>query len=91
MISALELALLVLKVVRDSEAGEDYDEDASPDKSDINYVTYFFKAFTRDVVNARSNDFMFMMDDEVWDMIHDDDLSEANLRKMFKENLDSGK
>ena len=90
LILALELALLVLKAVRDIEAGEDYDEDASPGTNDINYITYFFRAFTRDVVKARSNDFVFMMADRVCNMIHDDDLSEVNLRKVFKENLDSG-
>ena len=89
--SALELALLVLKVVRDFEAGADYDEDALPDTNGIIHVTYFFSSFTTDVVKTKSNDFMFMMADRVWNMMHDDDLSKDNLRNVFKENLDSGK
>ena len=91
LISALELALLVLKVVSDIADGEDYDFDAPREKSDISYITHFFTAFTRDVVKRRSNDFIFLIDDLVYDMIRDEDLSEANLRKVFKENLDSVK
>ena len=52
---------------------------------------FFFTAFTRDVVKRRSNDFIFLIDDLVYDMIRDENLSEANLRKVFKENLDSVK
>ena len=91
LISALELALLVLKVVSDIADGEDYDFDAPREKSDISYITHFFTAFTRDVVKRRSNDFIFLIDDLVYDMIRDENLSEANLRKVFKENLDSVK
>ena len=91
LISALKLALLVLKVVSDIADGEDFDFDAPREKSDISYITHFFAAFTRDVVKRRSNDFIFLIDDLVYDMIRDENLSEANLRKVFKENLDSVK
>ena len=41
-------------------------------------------------MKQRNNDFMNMMSNQVWNMIHNNDLSKEILRNVFKEILDAG-
>ena len=97
--TALELVIIVLDVVHDIANGDDYNCDQ--ESENIGYATHFFNAFNREVVKQRNHDFMYMLADQVDDMIEDADqvddmiedenLNAKNLRKLYKEYLDSAK
>ena len=95
-VTALELAIIVLDVVHDIANGDDYNCDQ--ESENIGYATHFFNAFNREVVKQRNHDFMYMLADQVDDMIEDADqvddmikdknLNAKHLRKLYKEYLD---
>ena len=85
--TALELVLIVLNVVHEIANVDDYDCDRPPVSGDISYATHFFKAFSKKVVEQRNNDFMYMLADQVNDMIEDDNLSGEELQNAYKEYL----
>ena len=87
--TALELVIIVLDVVHAIANGDDYNCDQ--ESENIGYATHFFNAFNREVVKQRNHDFMYMLADQVDDMIEDENLNAKNLRKLYKEYLDSTK
>ena len=76
-------------MVREIANGEDYNCDEVSEN--IGYATHFFKAFNREVVKKRNNEFMYMLVDQVTNMIDDNNLNAEELRKLYKEYLDSAK
>ena len=64
--------------------GKDYNYDEV--NENIGYATHFFKTFNREVVKKRNNEFMYMLADQVNDMIEDINLNAEELRKLYKEN-----
>ena len=87
LVSALELSLLILDVVREIESTGEYDSDDN--NGDISFVQYMFNAFSKKVVTKRNMDFVYSMSDRVPTMINANDLSKEELRRVFKEHLDS--
>jgi len=75
--------------VREIANGEGYNCDKV--NENIGYATHFFNAFNREVVKKRNNEFMYMLADQVNDMIEDINLNAEELRKLYKKYLDSAK
>ena len=71
-VTAMELAITVLNVVHEIANGDDYNCDQVSEK--IGYATHFFKAFNREVAKQKNHDFMYMLADQVDDMIEDENL-----------------
>ena len=87
--TVLDLAIIVLDVVHDIANGDDYNCDQVSEN--IGYATHFFNAFNREVVKQRNHDFMYMLADQVDDVIEDENLNATNLRKLYKEYLNCTK
>lgn len=77
-LSAIDLALLVLKVLEKIKDDGAYDSDT--EAGDIEFGHYFFEAFNGSVARRRDQDFIFELGDRVLDMIDDSGLTEENLR-----------
>ena len=77
-LSALDLALLVLKVLDKIKDDGAYDSDT--EAGDIEFCNYFFEAFNASVAKKRDQEFIFELGDRVLDMIDDSGLTEENLR-----------
>ena len=86
-LGALEVAFVVLDVVREIDASGDCDSD--PSYGDISFVQYLFNAFSSKVTKRRNMEFLYKMAERVPAMIDDRDLSREELRKAFKKHLDS--
>ena len=84
---ALEVAFVVLDVVREIDSSGDFDSDHS--YGDISFVQYLFNAFSSKVTKRRNMEFLYKMAERVPAMIDDRDLSREELRKAFKKHLDS--
>jgi len=90
LVSALDLAILVLQTVHDIASAVDYDSDEPLVTGDIIFLSRFYIAFDNTVTTKRNNDFAIMMAERVHAMIHDDDLRKKSLREAFKKYLDFG-
>ena len=86
-LGALEVAFVVLDVVREIDSSGDFDSDHS--YGDISFVQYLFNAFSSKVTKRRNMEFLYKMAERVPAMINDRDLSREELRKAFKKHLDS--
>ena len=89
MVSPLEVAFTVLRVVREIETNGDYDPDET-DNGDSRCAQYFFNGF-RSVAKTRDFDFLYNMMYKVPATIEDKLLSEDELRKAFRRHMDKGK
>ena len=86
-LTPLELAVVCLGVVREIESSDGYESD---EYANEDYSLNFFQAFgDRSVAKTRDTNFIFQLSEMVHEMIADQNLTEAALRKEMKKYADS--